>query len=120
MVDVVIPTYNDPEENLKRSIQSSLNQTINDIQIIVVDDNSEYKLDSITEELDDGRLHFLSHNKNRGGSAARNTGANSSTGEYIAFLDADDEWLPSKLEKQLDYLKKKMMIGSLATAIMKE
>lgn len=106
-VDAVIPTYNDSRETLKRSIQSALNQTIDDLQVIVVDDDSKYDTKSIIEEFDDERLYFISLDENKGGSAARNTGANASTGEYIAFLDADDEWLPSKLDEQINYLQSK-------------
>ena len=106
-VSVVIPTYGEEPEVLERSIRSALRQTISNIEVIVVDDNSDTPVDSVLKSIIDERLSLIQHEINRGGSAARNTGANNSNGEYIAFLDADDEWLPSKLERQIDYLEKK-------------
>jgi glycosyltransferase involved in cell wall biosynthesis len=92
---------------LQRSIQSALTQSISDIKVIVVDDNSDGDTEAVVNGFNDKRLYLISHNKNEGGSAARNTGADASTGRYVAFLDADDEWLRSKLEEQINYLQNK-------------
>lgn len=103
-VSVVIPTYNDSDV-LSRAIDSALGQTVSDIEVIVVDDASRDSPEESVEAYDDERLRYFSHDVNRGGSAARNTGIEHARGEYVAFLDADDEWLPTKLERQLDEIR---------------
>ena len=107
LVSVIIPTYKRPDM-LGRAINSVLNQTYKNIEIIVVDDNdedSEYRKE--TEEFmnqysDIDNLVYLKHKFNRGGGPARNTGIENSMGEYIAFLDDDDEFLPQKIELQVE------------------
>lgn len=103
VVSVVIPTYN-REETISRSIDSVLAQTMDDFELIVVDDASTDNTASVVDQYDDPRVQFVSHEENRGGSAARNTGINHAEGEYIAFLDSDDEWKPTKLQHQIDCL----------------
>lgn len=103
-VSVVIPTYNHGE-TVERAIDSALGQTLRDIEVIVVDDASTDHTQEVLDRIGDPRLTCLRHETNRGGSAARNTGIDHSTGEYIAFLDADDEWVPRKLERQHDELE---------------
>lgn len=107
-ISVIIPTFGRNKE-LKRAIDSVVSQTYENIEIIVVDDNdpdSEYRLstEKIMAEYSDKRIVYLKHEKNKNGAAARNTGIRSAKGEYIAFLDDDDAFLPQKLEKQLDFL----------------
>jgi len=103
-VSVVIPTYN-RDQYIKRAIDSALSQTIENIEVIVVDDGSSDRTDEVVERIRDSRITYLKHEANRGGSAARNTGIEYATGEYISFLDSDDEWLPTKLEQQRDELE---------------
>jgi len=109
LVSVIIPTYK-RSDNLARAIDSVREQTYNEIEIIVVDDNDA---DSIyrksTEELmnkyiKNKKIIYIQHEKNSNGAVARNNGINASTGEYIAFLDDDDQFLPSKIEEQMNYL----------------
>ncbi|WP_246999250.1 glycosyltransferase family 2 protein [Halosolutus gelatinilyticus] len=100
-VSVVIPTYNRADV-LPRSIDSVYNQTLDDCEIIIVDDNSSDNTGEIIEQYDDSRMSYIVHEENMGGAAARNTGIEAASSEYIAFLDSDDEWLPTKLEKQLE------------------
>ena len=106
-VSVIIPTYN-RAILLGRAIESVLNQTFQDFELIIIDDGSTDNTDEVIKEFQkkDNRIVYLKHDKNRGGSAARNTGIKASRGEYIAFLDSDDEWLPEKLEKQINVFKK--------------
>ncbi len=104
-VSVVIPTYN-RVSTVVRAIESVLTQTYQDLEIIVVDDGSTDNTHEVIRRLHDPRLRYIRHDGNRGGSAARNTGIEASTGEYIAFLDSDDEWLPQKLEKQVYLLQR--------------
>jgi len=101
---VVIPVYNDAD-TLSRAIDSVLSQTHRVREIIVVDDCSDDNPQKVVDRYDDDRITFMSHEANCGGSAARNTGIETTTGEYIAFLDADDEWKPTKIEKQLAELR---------------
>jgi glycosyltransferase involved in cell wall biosynthesis len=99
-VSVIIPSYN-RAHLLGRSIRSVLGQTYRDLELIVVDDGSADNTEEVVRSLDDPRIVFLKHPKNRGASAARNTGIKASKGKFIAFQDSDDEWFPQKLEKQL-------------------
>lgn len=99
-VSVVIPTYN-RAHLVGRAIQSVLNQTYQDFEIIVVDDGSTDNTEEVVKSFNDPRIRYIRHDQNRGGSAARNTGIKMARGEYIAFQDSDDEWLPEKLEKQM-------------------
>jgi len=99
-VSVIIPTYN-RAHLVGRAIRSVLNQTYQDFEIIVVDDHSTDNTEEVVKSFNDPRIRYIRHEKNRGGSAARNTGIRAARGEYIAFLDDDDYWLPTKVEKQI-------------------
>ena len=105
LVTVVIPAYN-TAHLIGRSITSVLEQTYQSFEVIVVDDGSTDNLTEVLGRSNDNRIRSIRHEANRGGSAARNTGINAAKGEYIAFLDSDDEWLPGKLEKQIDVFQK--------------
>lgn len=98
-VSVVLPTQN-RAEMLKRAVESVLAQTYQDLELVIVDDGSTDDTDEVIASFQDPRIRVLRHQKARGASAARNTGIAHSNGELIAFLDDDDEWLPTKLEKQ--------------------
>jgi glycosyltransferase involved in cell wall biosynthesis len=100
-VSVVIPTY-DRIETLPRSLDSVINQTFSDWELIVVDDGSIDGTDKmILRDYPAVRLH---RQENGGVSSARNSGVALTSGEWIAFLDSDDAWLPEKLERQLSAL----------------
>ena len=99
-VSVIIPTYN-RASLLGRSIKSVLSQTFQDFEIIVVDDASVDNTEEVVRIIGDPRILYLKHETNSGGSAARNTGIKAARGDFIAFQDSDDEWLPEKLEKQI-------------------
>jgi glycosyltransferase involved in cell wall biosynthesis len=103
LVSVVIPTYARPDL-LSRAIQSVVDQTYENIELVVVDDCSP---DSLREIVVDStpsyiQFSFLRHDHNQGHAAARNTGMEAAEGEFIAFLDDDDEWLEEKIEKQVE------------------
>lgn len=93
---VVIPLYN-KEATIDRAIRSVLNQTVQDFEIIVVNDGSTDNSASVVESISDPRIHLINQN-NQGVSTARNRGIAKAQHELIAFLDADDEWLPEFLE----------------------
>jgi len=99
-VSVVIPTYN-RAHLICRAIQSVLDQTYQNLEIIVVDDCSTDNTEEIVKDFKDERIRYIQHNENKGASAARNTGIKASQSEYIAFQDSDDEWFSDKLEKQI-------------------
>ena len=104
-VSVIITTYNRGPDIVRRAINSVINQTYDNIEIIVVDDNPVIfkKKEDIKIMIDSlgSPIKYIEHKKNMGACAARNTGINNSTGSYVAFLDDDDEWLPTKIEKQM-------------------
>jgi glycosyltransferase involved in cell wall biosynthesis len=98
LVSVIIPTYNRPD-TLKRAIQSIKSQTYQSIEIIIVDDNSTADVDPVVSSLDNAVL--LKNDENRGAPYSRNKGFKASKGDYVNFLDDDDEILPTKIEKQV-------------------
>jgi glycosyltransferase involved in cell wall biosynthesis len=100
-VSVVIPAYN-AGAYLHKAIESVLNQTVPVDEIIVVDDGSKDDTCEVAKSYGD-RVRFLSQ-KNQGASAARNLGVQSAKFDLVAFLDADDQWYPEKIEKQLHAL----------------
>lgn len=103
-VSVVIPTYRDADV-LERAIDGVLDQTLSSIEVLVVDDGSPDDVEAVEDAIDDERVTFLHHETNRGASAARNTGIEHASGRYVSFLDADDEWLPEKVERQVATLE---------------
>lgn len=109
LVSVIIPTYK-RSKMLPRAIDSVLNQTYRNIQVVVVNDNnpntSWFKdTSSLMEKYEnDKRVKYICHEKNMNGSVARNTGIKESDGDIVAFLDDDDIYLPNKIEKQVQYL----------------
>jgi len=105
LISVVIPTYN-RADLISRAVNSVQLQTYQNLEIIVVDDCSPEDIAGVIQDLNDDRITFLRHHSNQGGSAARNTGIKQAKGEYIAFLDSDDIWLPQKLELQLQAIAK--------------
>jgi glycosyltransferase involved in cell wall biosynthesis len=108
LVSAIIPVYNG-SCYITKSIKSVLSQTYQNIEIIVVDDGSR---DSTYEKIKPylGRLKYI-YQKNQGASAARNKGIMNSAGEYVAFLDHDDIWLPEKIEIQINQMLEHPEIG---------
>ncbi len=105
LVSIVIATYN--RANLiKRAINSILNQTYVNYEIIVVDDGSIDNTKEVVESFNKHKIRYIKHKNNKGASAARNTGIKCSKGDFIAFQDSDDEWLPEKLEKEMKVFEK--------------
>lgn len=109
LVSVIIPTYK-RATMLPRAICSVLNQTYKNVQVVVVDDNNpdtdfRIKTSTIMEQFrNNTRVKYIKHKKNMNGSVARNTGIKNADGDVIAFLDDDDFYYETKVEKQLNYL----------------
>jgi glycosyltransferase involved in cell wall biosynthesis len=110
-VSVIIPTYK-RSEFLTRAIDSILNQTYENIEVVVVDDNdpnSSYRLETeskMSKYSDQSKVVYIKNEKNLGGALARNQGIMMATGDYITFLDDDDVYLPHKISIQIDYMLK--------------
>lgn len=104
LVSVIIPTYN-RSSLVPRAIESVRRQTYRNVEILVIDDGSVDDTQSVVRKIPDDRIRYIRHEINKGLPAARNTGIRAARGEYIAFLDDDDEWRQDKLERQLDVIK---------------
>ncbi len=103
LISVVIPAFNG-EKTIEATIQSVLQQTYSNFEIIVINDGSEDRTLELIKQINDSRLKVFSYT-NAGLAASRNRGIKNAKGEFIAFLDADDLWTKDKLEKQLEALQ---------------
>ena len=103
LVSTVIPTRGRPEL-LLRAVRSVLAQTLREIEVVIVIDGEDKATELALEVLaqEDGRIHVIALSASVGGSDARNRGVAAASGQWVAFLDDDDEWLPSKLQAQLE------------------
>ncbi|MBR8835694.1 MAG: glycosyltransferase [Stigonema ocellatum SAG 48.90 = DSM 106950] len=112
-VSIVIPAYN-AIAYLPEAVDSVLQQTFTDFEVLIVDDGSSDGTVEWANQMTDPRVRVISQT-NQGSSGARNTGITAAKGEYIALLDADDLWEPTKLEKQLRYLSENPSVGLVDT-----
>ena len=113
-VSVIVTTYN-RASLLPRAVASVLAQTYEDYELIVVDDCSTDDTPEVTRTFVDPRIRIVRHPDNRGHPAAVNTGIRLARGEYVAFLDDDDEWLQTKLSRQLETLDADPRVGLVYT-----
>jgi len=106
MISVIIPYFKNANE-IKRSLVGVLKQTYQNFEVLIINDAStDWEMGlQIINSFSDNRITTISHTNNKNGAAARNTGVKAAKGEYIAFLDADDEWLPAHLEDSLTKIK---------------
>ncbi|MED2941887.1 glycosyltransferase [Bacillus swezeyi] len=106
LISVITPSYN-AEEFIGKTIQSVINQSFPDWEMIIADDCSTDGTRDILKrcEEEDERIHAIYLEKNQGAAAARNAALNKAKGRYVAFLDSDDIWKKEKLEKQLAFMK---------------
>jgi len=106
LVSVITPAYN-AQEFISATIQSVLNQTYKNWEMIIVDDDSVDDTSKTCQEYSnkDKRIKVLKHDKTLGAGAARNTAIEHAVGDYMAFLDADDVWKTNKLDQQLKFMK---------------
>lgn len=105
LVSIIMPAYN-ASNTIMESINSVLEQTYTNYEIIVINDASTDNTLNIISNITDKRLVILDLKENGGVARARNTGIIKAQGEYIAFLDSDDTWLPTKLEEQITFMIK--------------
>ena len=105
LVSVIIPVFNSPH-TIDRAIKSVLNQTYDNIEILIINDASTDNTQKILEDIKVDNIRIFNFSNNKGPSIARNFGIKKSKGKYIAFLDSDDEWLPDKISKQVDLINR--------------
>ena len=110
-VSIIIPVYNS-SEYLKECINSVINQTYKNLEIIIVNDKSTDNSLSIINSFSDKRIKVINLKENSGVSVARNKGVEVSTGDYICFIDSDDYWYLDKIKKQVEFIKDKAFIYS--------
>jgi glycosyltransferase involved in cell wall biosynthesis len=108
-VSVVIPVYN-VEKYIAETVQSVLNQSYSDFELLIVDDGSSDRSIEICQQFTDPRIRIIQQ-PNQGVSAARNAGIREAKGKYIAFLDGDDLWTVDKLEKHVQHLESSPNVG---------
>ena len=99
-VSVIVPTYN-RADLISETIESILNQTYKNFELIIVDDGSTDNTEEVIRKFKDSRIKYIKTDNWGGPARPRNTGIKKAKGEYIAFCDDDDIWLPKKLEKQI-------------------
>ncbi len=109
---VIIPTYN-RARLLPRAINSVLSQSFGDFELILVDDGSQDDTQQVMMKITDPRVRYFRQNENRGQNPALNFGVSQARGEYIAFLDSDDEWLPEFLENIQALFVKDSSVGAV-------
>lgn len=109
LVSVVIPVYK-VERYIAATIQSVLEQTYTNFELLIVNDGSPDRSVEICQQFTDNRIKII-HQENSGVCAARNTGILNAKGKYVAFLDGDDLWLPEKLEKHVEHLETSPLVG---------
>jgi len=105
LISVIIPSFN-REKLIIKAIKSVLNQSFQDFEILIIDDASTDNTNKVVSNLNNNKIKYFRLNKNSGQCIARNYGIKRANGEYIAFLDSDDEWLPEKLRLQIECFEK--------------
>lgn len=103
-VAVIMPCYN-AKKTIKRAINSVLNQTYLNFELIIIDDHSSDNTTLMISEYTDKRIKLIKNKKNFGVAFTRNIGLKHSSSQYIAFIDDDDYWLPTKLQQQIEFMK---------------
>lgn len=104
LVSIIMPSYN-TASFIKETIQSVLNQTYSNWELIIVDDCSTDNTDEVVETIKDSRIKYYKNDKNSGAAVSRNKALREARGQWIAYLDSDDLWMPEKLEKQIRFME---------------
>lgn len=104
LVSIIMPSYN-TEKYIAETIQSVIDQTYTNWELIIVDDCSNDNTDEVVSQFDDARIKYIKNSVNSGAAVSRNMALKEASGKWIAFLDSDDLWMQDKLEKQLSFMK---------------
>jgi glycosyltransferase involved in cell wall biosynthesis len=113
-VSVIMPVYN-AEKYVGEAIESILNQTFQDFELILVEDHSTDQSFALIQKIKSNKIKVLQTSENSGAAISRNLGITKAQGEYIAFLDADDWAYPTRLEKQVNFLNQNASTGMVGT-----
>ena len=105
LVSIIMPSYN-TARFIDKTIESVLKQTYKNWEMLIVDDCSTDNTEEIVSKYDDKRIIYLKNQKKSGAAVSRNKALKNAKGKWIAFLDSDDLWYPTKLEEQINYMKK--------------
>lgn len=105
LVSIIMPSYN-TASYIRETIQSVLNQTYKSWELLIVDDCSTDNTDEVVCTITDSRIKYFKNEKNSGAAVSRNKALREAKGQWIAFLDSDDLWMPEKLEKQIAFMDK--------------
>lgn len=104
LVSIIMPSFN-TASYIKESVQSVINQTYTNWELIIVDDCSTDNTDEILAQIEDNRIRYLKNERNSGAAVCRNKALREAKGQWIAFLDSDDLWMSQKLEKQIRFME---------------
>lgn len=116
LLSVIMPVYNG-QKYLKDAINSVLNQTFEDYELLIIDDGSTDSSVKIIQSIKDSRIKLLKNNENQGVAFTRNVGLSEAKGEYLAWMDCDDLIEPNRFQIQIDYLRENLEIGICGTAL---
>lgn len=105
LVSIIMPSYN-TGKYIAESIQSIIEQTYKNWELLIIDDCSTDNTDDVVSQFRDLRIRYLKNDKNSGAAVSRNYGLQEAKGKWIAFLDSDDLWMPQKIEKQISFMQK--------------
>ena len=111
LVSVIMPSWN-TGKFIAESIQSVIDQTYKNWELLIVDDCSTDNTDQVVASFNDDSIRYLKNKKNSGAALTRNKAIREARGEWIAFLDSDDLWFPKKLERQIKFMKKNNLVFS--------
>lgn len=111
LVSIIMPSYN-TGKYIGKSIESVLNQTYQNWELIIVDDCSIDNTDKVVAGIDDARIKYMKNLCNSGAAISRNRALREAKGRWIAFLDSDDLWKPQKLQKQIEFMENNNYIFS--------
>jgi len=115
LVSVLMPVYKTPEDILKKTIQSVLNQTYKNFEFLILDDCPEHPVENIVKQYQDSRIKYLKNEKNLGITPSRNKLLKIAKGEYLAVADHDDISLPERFEKEVSFLNAHPDVGVVGT-----
>lgn len=105
LVSIIMPSYN-TAQYITETIQSVIDQTYHNWELIIVDDCSTDNTDIVVGKIKDPRIRYIKNEKNSGAAVSRNRALREANGRWVAFLDSDDLWKPEKLEKQICFMMK--------------
>lgn len=111
LVSVIMPSWN-TGKFIEESIKSVINQTYQNWELLIVDDCSTDNTEEIVKSIHDDRIRYFENEKNCGAALTRNRALREAKGEWIAFLDSDDLWMPKKLECQIKFMEKNHLVFS--------